>query len=137
MRFGRIDARRAVLSLDGEVEGMEAGSRARSLIAADIACPVIAADIPSYCNRCGRSLAGESVAHDVHLSGKRVTTRRPPPTCPTCAASVALAPPQRCSTCGTEYEPDGVEFAQDERTLAYTCTCPHGHMVSGTSTLAA
>ena len=39
VRFGRVDERRAVISLDGEIEGIEPDSDARTTVAADIAAP--------------------------------------------------------------------------------------------------
>ena len=38
VRFGRVGERRAVISLDGEIEGIEADSDARTTVAADIVC---------------------------------------------------------------------------------------------------
>ena len=61
LRFGRVDGEWAVLSLDGEVEGILSGSEARSLVAADIACAVEPAEVPTFCQRCGASLDRKSV----------------------------------------------------------------------------
>jgi hypothetical protein len=138
VRFGRIDDRRAIVSIDGDIEGLAAGSLARSQVAADIDCAVIAAEIPAFCNRCGRSLASEAVAHTRFLSGHRITETRPLPTCNTCRAELtALAPPVRCSTCGVEYDAGSVDWQSDELSIAYHCTCPRGHTVAGTQTIAA
>ena len=97
VRFGRIDDRRAIVSIDGDIEGLAAGSLARSQVAADIECAVIAAEIPAFCNRCGRSLADEAVAHTRFMGGRRITENRPQPTCHACRAELsALVPPTRC-----------------------------------------
>jgi hypothetical protein len=138
IRFGRVTDTRAILSIDGDIEGIDADSEARSQVAADVGCDVIAAAVPAFCNRCGASLADEAVASTLFLGGRLVTTLRPRPTCRACQAKAnALTPPERCSTCGTAYEPASMEWLSDERSLAYTCTCPHGHTVAGTQTLAA
>jgi hypothetical protein len=138
IRFGRVSPTRAIVSIDGHIHGLHADSDARAQVAADVSCDVIAADFPAYCNRCGRSLEGEEVSFAEFLGGRRVTTRRPRATCQACAAArQALEPPRRCSTCGDQYDPSDMEWLSDERTLAYTCTCPQGHTVAGTQTFAA
>ena len=86
LRFGRVDGERAVLSLDGEVEGIESGSEARSQVAADIICSVEAGEVPSYCQRCGAPLAGEARAVGQMIGGRHVELRRPLPVCRACAA---------------------------------------------------
>ena len=53
VRFGRVSERRAVISLDGEIEGIEAGSDARTTVAADIICGVERAHEPAFCSACG------------------------------------------------------------------------------------
>ena len=53
VRFGRVDERRAVVSLDGEIEGIEADSDARTTVAADIICGVERAHEPAFCGACG------------------------------------------------------------------------------------
>ena len=57
VRFGRVGERRAVVSLDGEIEGIEADSDARTTVAADIVCGVERAHEPAFCGACGRALA--------------------------------------------------------------------------------
>src|SRR4051794_30144548 len=52
LRFGRVGSESAVLSLDGEVEGILSGSEARSQVAADITCSVEAGEVPTFCQRC-------------------------------------------------------------------------------------
>jgi hypothetical protein len=137
LRFGRVDAERAVLSLDGEVEGIESGSEARSQVAADIICSVEAGEVPSYCQRCGAPLAGEARAVGQMIGGRHVELRRPLPVCRACAAEPGLVPPVRCSQCAETYLPDQVAWQSDELALAYTCTCINGHTVSGLSSRAA
>ena len=130
VRFGRVTSEQAVLSLDGEIEGIDADSDARMLVAADVACRVAAIDVPVYCLRCGTALADETHEHTSFIGGRRITSRRTNPTCIACTGT--LEPPVRCSACGEPYAPEQVEWASDEGSLAYTCTCPHGHSVSGT-----
>jgi hypothetical protein len=138
IRFGRVDANRAIISVDGDIEGIEPGSQARSHVAADIDAAVIAATVPAFCNRCGRSLADEAEEVAEIVAGRLVVGSRPRPTCRSCATTqTELAPPQRCSTCGEEYDPAGVDWQSDEHSVAYNCTCPQGHTVAGTTTLAA
>ena len=100
LRFGRVDAERAVLSLDGEVEGIESGSEARSQVAADISCSVEAGEVPSYCQRCGAPLAGEARAVGQMIGGRHVELRRPLP-------SAGPAPPSRasCRRCAARSAP--------------------------------
>ena len=105
LRFGRVDAERAVLSLDGEVEGIESGSEARSQVAADISCSVEAGEVPSYCQRCGAPLAGEARAVGQMIGGRHVELRRPLPVCRACASEPGLVPPVRCSQCAETYLP--------------------------------
>jgi hypothetical protein len=138
VRFGRVDERRAIVSVDGYIGGLEADSDARAQVAADIDCAVYAAEIPAFCNRCGASLADEAVHYTRFVGGRLVTEARPKPTCRACSQrEPALAPPRRCSTCGAEYADGGVDWVSDELSMAYHCTCPHGHTVAGTQTIAA
>jgi hypothetical protein len=134
LRFGRVDSARAVLSLDGEVEGIESGSEARSQVAADIVCSVEAGDVPSFCQRCGAALADESRIVGRMIGGRHVELRSPLPICGACASEPGLVPPVRCSQCGEVYQPGEVEWQSDELALAYTCACANGHSVSGIST---
>ena len=93
LRFGRVDGERAVLSLDGEVEGILSGSEARSQVAADITCAVEAGEVPTFCQRCGASLAGEARIVGQMIGGRYVELRRPLPVCRACAAEPGLVPP--------------------------------------------
>ena len=138
IRFGRVTTTRAVLSLDGDVEGIEAGSSARSVVAADLECAVVAAEIPAFCTHCGRSLAQEAEPSTRFVGGKLVRVHRPSPPCRACGdGHHANAPPAFCSACGSAYEPDGVSWQSDDLVLAYACRCPQGHEVSGALRLAA
>jgi hypothetical protein len=133
MRFGRIGERRAVVSIDGDIEGIEPRSLARAQVAADIDCAVLAAEVPAFCNRCGRSLAGEAVSYNHFFGGRLITAARPKPTCRACRElDQALVPPLRCSTCGEIYEEGTVDWQSDELSIAYHCTCPRGHTIAGT-----
>ena len=134
LRFGRVSAERAVLSLDGEVEGILSGSEARSQVAADITCTVEPGELPTFCQRCGASLAGEARIVGQMIGGRYVELRRPRPVCRACAAEPGLVPPVRCSQCAEVYAPEQVEWQSDELALAYTCTCSNGHTVSGLTT---
>jgi hypothetical protein len=134
LRFGRVDSERAVLSLDGEVEGILSGSEARSQVAADIACAVEAGEVPTFCQRCGASLAAESRVVGRLIGGRYVELRRPLPVCRACASEPGLVPPVRCSSCAETYTAGQVEWQSDELALAYTCTCANGHTVSGLTT---
>ncbi len=92
LRFGRVDGERAVLSLDGEVEGILSGSEARSQVAADISCSVEAGEVPTFCQRCGASLAGEARIVGQMIGGRYVELRRPLPVCRACASEPGLEP---------------------------------------------
>jgi len=131
LRFGRVDSERAVLSLDGEVEGILSGSEARSQVAADIVCSVEAGEVPTFCQRCGASLASESRVVGRLIGGRYVELRRPLPICSACASEPGLVPPVRCSQCAEVYAPNQVEWQSDELALAYTASCVNGHTVSG------
>ncbi|MDP9259514.1 MAG: hypothetical protein M3Q31_23595, partial [Actinomycetota bacterium] len=63
--------------------------------------------------------------------GRLVTTRHASTTCPACAEALRGRPPAFCTACGVAYEADGMQHQADESLLAYTCTCPAGHTVSG------
>jgi hypothetical protein len=134
LRFGRVDDERAVLSLDGEVECILSGSEARSQVAADISCSVEAGEVPTFCQRCGASLAGEARIVGQMIGGRYVELRRPLPVCRACASEPGLSPPVRCSQCAEIYAPGEVEWQSDELALAYTCRCTNGHTLSGLST---
>ena len=62
LRFGRVDGERAVLSLDGEVEGILSGSEARSQVAADISCAVEAGEVPDVLPALRRVARGRGAA---------------------------------------------------------------------------
>ncbi|MDP9258708.1 MAG: hypothetical protein M3Q31_19470, partial [Actinomycetota bacterium] len=85
VRFGRVGERRAVISLDGEIEGIEADSDARTTVAADIVCGVERAHEPAFCGACGRVLAEAGGERHEFAGGRLVTTRHASTTCPACA----------------------------------------------------
>ena len=90
--------------------------------------------VPAFCNRCGTSLADEAEEVAEIVAGRLVVASRPRPTCRNCATTqTELAPPQRCSTCGDEYDAGGIDWQSDEHSVAYNCTCPQGHTVAGTT----
>jgi hypothetical protein len=131
VRFGRVSERRAVVSLDGEIEDIEADSDARTTIAADIACGVERAHEPAFCGACGTALSAASAERHEFAGGRLVTTRHASTTCVPCAEALRGRPPAFCTACGAAYEADGMQHQADELLLAYTCTCPAGHTVSG------
>jgi len=135
VRFGRVGEKRAVISLDGEIEGIEAGSDARTTVAADIVCAVERAHEPAFCGACGTALATVGAERHELAGGRLVTTRHTATTCPGCAGALRGRPPAFCTACGAAYEREGVQHQADEVLLAYTCTCPAGHTVSGISSV--
>jgi hypothetical protein len=133
VRFGRVSELRAVISLDGEIEGIEADSDARTTVAADIVCAVERAHEPAFCGACGTALAAVGAERHEFAGGRLVTTRHTATTCPACVDALRGRPPAFCTACGVAYEGEGVQHQADESLLAYTCTCPAGHTVSGIS----
>jgi hypothetical protein len=133
VRFGRVSEQRAVISLDGEIEGIEADSDARTTVAADIICAVERAHEPAFCGACGTALASAGAERHEFAGGRLVTTRHTATTCAGCGDALRGQPPGFCTACGAAYEADGVQSQADELLLAYTCTCPAGHKVSGNS----
>ena len=131
VRFGRVSEKRAVISLDGEIEGIEADSNARTTVAADIVCAVERAHEPAFCGACGTALATGGAERHEFAGGRLVTTRHIATTCTGCVEALRGRPPAFCTACGVAYEIDGVQHQADELLLAYTCTCPAGHTVSG------
>ena len=131
VRFGRVSDTRAVISLDGEIEGIDPESDARTTVAADIVCSVERAHEPAFCSACGAALAAAGAERHEFAGGRLVTTRHTSTTHPQCADAVRGRPPAFCTACGAAYEADGIQHQADELLLAYTCTCPGGHTVSG------
>ena len=131
VRFGRVSEKRAVISLDGEIEGIEADSDARTTVAADIICAVERAHEPAFCGACGTALAAGGAERHEFAGGRLVTTRHIATTCPGCVEALRGRPPAFCTACGAAYEVEGIQHQADELLLAYTCTCPAGHTVSG------
>ena len=136
VRFGRVSAERAVLSLDGEIEDIDVGSESLTTVAADLVCVVEREQVPAYCHGCGTSLDGAEREVHEFAGGRLVTSHRPFPLCPDCAAAPPSPLPLHCPSCGVAYEPSGVLAQADEHTVAYTSTCPAGHVVSGRSAVA-
>jgi hypothetical protein len=89
VRFGRVGDTRAVISLDGEIEDIEADSDARTTVAADIVCAVERAHEPVFCSACGTPLAAVGAERHEFAGGRLVTTRHAATTCPGCAAGPA------------------------------------------------
>ena len=90
VRFGRVNERRAVISLDGEIEGIEADSDARTTVAADIICSVERAHEPAFCGACGSALAEVGAERHEFAGGSLVTTRHT-------ARRPARPAPRRCA----------------------------------------
>ena len=127
VRFGRVSERRAVISLDGEIEGIEADSDARTTVAADIICGVERAHEPAFCGACGTALAdGRRRAPRVRRRPARDDAPHRPRPAPGCAEALRGRPPAFCTACGAAYEAEGMQHQADELLLAYTCTCPAG-----------
>ena len=138
IRFGRVRERRAIVSVDGDIEGLEPGSNARAQVLADIDCALVAAAVPEFCNRCGKHLSEENEPYTHFVAGQMVTATWRRPTCRDCrSGQPGLVPPARCTTCGAAYGNGDVDWQADELVLAYSCVCPQGHRISGSATLAA
>ncbi len=86
---------------------------------------------PRFAARAARALAEAGGERHEFAGGRLVTTRHASTTCPACAETLRGRPPAFCTACGAAYEPDGMQHQADEVQLAYTCTCPAGHTVSG------
>ena len=106
VRFGRVTERRAVVSLDGEIEGIEADSDARTTVAADIVCGVERAHEPAFCGACGRALGEIGAERHEFAGGRFVTTRHASTTCTGCVEALRGRPPAFCTACGVAYEAD-------------------------------
>ncbi len=70
VRFGRVGDKRAVISLDGEIEDIEADSDARTTVAADIVCAVERAHDPVFCSACGTTLAAVGAERHEFAGGR-------------------------------------------------------------------
>jgi hypothetical protein len=130
VRFGRVRADRAVISLDAEAEDLDPGSRVRAALESDLRCVVEPAARRNHCLGCGRPLEDFAETRDEFVGGYRVRERVLPVLCPDCEGKVER--PRNCPTCGLVYEASSVHVLADEDgTTGYTATCPAGHTHSG------
>jgi hypothetical protein len=129
VRFGRVRADRAVISLDAEAEDMDPASRVRATLESDMRCVVEPVARRNHCLGCGRPLDDFAETRDEFVGGYRVRERVLPVLCPDCEGKVSS--PRNCPTCGVAYQPSRVHVLADEDGLGYTATCPAGHTSSG------
>jgi hypothetical protein len=129
IRFGRVRADRAVLSLDAEAEDPDPDSRVRAALESDVRCVVEPAARRNHCLGCGRPLDDFAETRDEFVGGYRVQTRVTPVLCPTCDGRVEQ--PRNCPTCGVAYDPSRVHLSADDDVVGWTATCREGHTFSG------
>jgi hypothetical protein len=128
VRFGRVTAQRAVVSIDGDVEDIDPGSSARARVEADIGSSVEEVPKRPYCLGCGTPLAPWLTTRDEFVGAFRVETSALPVECPACTS---VATPRFCPTCGTAFADDHVVSSAADGALGYTATCDAGHIFSG------
>ncbi len=129
IRFGRVRADVAVVSIDGEVEALDPDSSARSTVEADIVCDVQSAPERRHCLACGRPLDDWAEDRDDFVGGIRVQLRVLPILCPNDAGFAES--PRFCPTCASPYSPENVHALSDADSVGYTAICPNGHTFSG------
>jgi len=129
IRFGRVNAQRAVLSIDAEAEDLDPGSPVRAVLESDVRCHVEARPRRNHCLGCGRPLEDFAETRDEFVGGYRVRERVLPVLCPDCEGRTER--PHNCPTCGVAYEAARVHVLADEGVVGWTATCPEGHTFSG------
>ncbi len=129
IRFGRVTADRAVVSLDGEVEDLDPRSTARASFEADIRCSVEATVEPAHCLACAAPLAPHATDLDEFVGGTRVRLRTTHVTCP--EHEGFASEPRHCPICGGTYDVSAVHSLSEEGVLGWTADCPNGHTYSG------
>jgi hypothetical protein len=132
VRFGRVTASRAVLSLDGVVEGLDPTVETRATVESDVRCDVVALPERRFCLSCGTPLDQFVTVHDQFVGRHRVRRRSVPVLCDACRGSTE--PPRHCPECAARYEAADVHTLADEGNLDWWATCPAGHTGSGTLT---
>lgn len=131
VRFGRVREDRAVLSVDGALEPMEAEATLLSAVEADVRGAVQPVRERTHCLGCGGRLGAYGSLADTYVGGFRVRMRSVPWFCPSCAASPPVA--RHCPACGAGYADEAVRVLGDDETgeVGFTGTCPSGHTFSG------
>ena len=129
VRFGRVTSERAVVSIDGEVEALEAGDESRTSFSADLICSVDPVAERDHCIGCGGPLDRFAETRDQFVAGFRISQRILPVLCPPCTGSVDR--PCFCPTCGAAFETDAVSTHGEEGRTGYSARCPQGHLFSG------
>ena len=130
LRFGRVRGDRAVLSLDGVVEGLDPTVETRAAVEADVRCDVAAVADRRFCLSCATSLDRFVRVHDQFVGRHRVRRRSVPVLCDGCAAFMGT--PRHCPECAASYAAADVHTLADEGHLDWWATCPAGHTSSGT-----
>lgn len=132
VRLGRVRPERAVLSLDGVVDGLDPTLEAQATVEADLRCEVEAVPERSFCLSCATPLDPFVTVHDQLVGRHRVRRRQVPVVCDACTGFMAT--PNHCPECARPYTAADVHTLADEGTLDWWATCPDGHTVSGTLT---
>jgi len=130
VRFGRVTHARAVLSLDGVVEGLDPTVATRAVVEADVRCPVRPVARRRFCLSCGGSLDAWAVEHDAFVGGHRVRLHTVPALCGACQGYVG--PPRHCPECAVRYGAHQIHTLVDEGTVDWWATCLAGHTHAGT-----
>jgi hypothetical protein len=129
IRFGRVTADRAVVSIDGRVEALDPADEASATFEADLVCTVAPQAERDHCIGCGGPLDRFATQRDEFVAGFRITQRVLPVLCPTCEGSVEA--PRFCPTCGAAFAADAVSTHGEEGRVGYAARCPQGHVFSG------
>lgn len=134
LRFARVRADRAVLSLDGVVEGLDPTVEARAAVESDVRCAVAAVATRRFCLSCATSLDPFVTVHDQLVGRHRVRRRSVPVVCDGCSGYTGT--PRHCPECAARYTAADVHALAAEGDLDWWATCPAGHTSSGTLTAA-
>ncbi len=87
VRLGRVRPERAVLSLDGVVDGLDPTLEAQATVEADLRCEVEAVPERSFCLSCATPLDPFVTVHDQLVGRHRVRRRQVPVVCDACTGS--------------------------------------------------
>ena len=129
LRFGRVTADRAVVSIDGRVEALDPGDEASAAFEADLVCTVAPQAERDHCIGCGGPLDRFATQRDEFVAGFRITQHVLPVLCPSCTGAVDA--PRFCPTCGAAFADDAVSTHGEEGRVGYSARCPQGHVFSG------
>ncbi len=135
VRFGRVTDARAVLSLDGVVEGLDPTVETHATVESDLRCDVAPVAERRFCLSCGTSLDRFVRVHDQFVGRHRVRRRSVPLLCDTCEGFMDT--PRHCPECAARYLPADIHTLADDSSLDWWGTCPAGHTGSGTLTASA